>query len=138
MSQAEKKLFDLSAVKMQREYKGLLYRNNSGALPDRTGTLVRFGIGNDSKQLNEVWKSPDSIGGTPILITPDMVGRTMLVLTGFEFKKPGWHMTPGDKRARAQHNCIMDWIDAGGIAGFVTDVSHVDYYIQEFIKNGKR
>lgn len=137
MSVAEKRLFDKSCMKMQREYdRSLLYRNNSGALPDRTGQLVRFGIGNDSAQLNKVWKSPDSIGGTRITITPDMVGRTVCVLTGFEFKRPGWKLTPGDKHAQAQYACIMDWRDAGGIAGFVTDPEHVDYYIREFI-NGK-
>lgn len=137
MSQAENKLFNKSRLKMQNEYNGsLLYRNNSGALKDKMGTLVRFGLGNDSKQLNEVWKSPDSVGGTRILITPEMVGRTFLVLTGFEDKAPGWKLRPSDKRGIAQHACIMDWRNAGGIAGFITDPSHVDYFIREFI-NGK-
>lgn len=138
MSKAEKKLFDASRLHLQDAYGGLLYRNNSGALPDKTGTLVRFGLGNDSKQQNEVWKSPDSVGGTPITITPEMVGKTFLVLTGFEDKKPGWHLTPGDKRGQAQYNCIMDWRLAGGIAGFITDVSHIDFYVQEFIQNAKK
>lgn len=137
MSQAEKKLFDDSRLRVATQYNGLLYRNNSGALPDKTGTLVRFGLGNDSKQLNEVWKSPDSVGGIPITITPEMVGKTFLVLCGFEDKKPGWKLTAGDKRGQAQHNCIMDWLQAGGIAGFITDVSHIDYHIAEFIKNAK-
>ena len=136
MSKAEKKIFNDSCKLVQRKYNGFLYRNNSGALPDLTKRLVRFGLGNDSKELNAVWKSPDSVGGIPILITPDMVGRTMLVLCGFEDKKPGWKLTPGDARGQAQYACIMDWRAAGGIAGFITDVSHVDYFIQEFI-NGK-
>lgn len=137
MSKAEKRLFDQSCMHVQRKYKGLLYRNNSGALKNERGQLVRYGIGNDSMQLNAVWKSPDSIGGIPILITQEMVGRTMLVLCGFEDKKPGWHLTPGDKRGQAQYACILDWRQAGGIAGFITDVSHIDYFVQEFI-NGKK
>ena len=138
MSKAEKRLFDDSRAHVATHYNGLLYRNNSGALPDKEKNLVRFGLGNDSKQLNEIWKSPDSVGGIPITITPDMVGRTFLVLCGFEDKKPGWTLRPSDARGHAQNNCLQDWRQAGGIAGFITDVSHIDYYVQEFIRHGKK
>lgn len=137
MSKAENKLFNQTRLRMQNQHnRSLLYRNNSGALPDKTGQLVRFGLGNDSQQLNKVWKSPDSVGGTRITITPEMVGRTFLVLTGFEDKRPGWKLLPSDARGHAQHACIMDWRNAGGIAGFITEPEHIDYFIQEFI-NGK-
>ncbi len=138
MSKAEKRLFDQSRLFVQDNYGGVLYRNNSGALPDKTGQLVRFGLGNDSKQLNEIWKTPDSVGGIPITITPEMVGKTFLVFAGFEDKKPGWKLLPSDKRGQAQHACIMDWRGYGAIAGFITDVSHIDYFVQEFIQNAKK
>ncbi len=138
MSKAEKKLFDDSRKHVAETYNGLLYRNNSGELKDRQGNPVRFGLGNDSRQLNEIWKSPDSVGGIPITITPDMVGRTVLIFCGFEDKAPGWKLIPSDKRGHAQNNCLQDWRQAGGIAGFITDVSHIDWYVQEFLKNGKR
>lgn len=138
MSKAEKRLFDASRLHVQNVYGGVLYRNNSGALQDANGTLVRFGLGNDSQQQNKVWKSPDSVGGIPITITPEMVGKTFLVFAGFEDKKPGWKLIPSDKRGHAQNACIQDWRDAGGIAGFITDVSHIDYFVQEFIQNAKK
>ena len=34
-----------------------LFRNNSGAMTDQTGRLIRFGLGNESPALNARWKS---------------------------------------------------------------------------------
>jgi hypothetical protein len=99
----------------------LMYRNNSGAFTDENGRHVRFGLGNDSAQLNAVVKSSDLIGLVPVTITPDMVGKTIGVFTAIECKRPGWHMTPGDKRACAQEKFITLVKDAGGFGGFATD-----------------
>lgn len=99
---------------------GQIWRNNSGACTDDTGRLVRYGLGNDSAQLNAVIKSSDLIGITPTLITPAMVGYTLGVFTAYEIKPSGWHQTPGDKRASAQarfHDIVRA---ACGYAGFVT------------------
>ena len=52
-----------------------LWRNNSGVLPDRTGRPVRYGLANESKELNKVLKSSDLIGLTPVLIEQRHVGR---------------------------------------------------------------
>jgi hypothetical protein len=68
-----------------------LWRNNVGAgkLADG-GRFIRFGLANDSPALNKVVKSGDLIGGRPILVTPDMVGTTVLRFTSREIKRAGW------------------------------------------------
>lgn len=99
---------------------GQMWRNNSGACTDETGRLIRYGLGNDSAQLNRKVKSSDLIGITPTLITQDMVGYYMGVFTALEIKRPGWHLTPGDERGQAQAK-FHDLVRAAcGYAGFVT------------------
>lgn len=100
------------AVRLECARRGiLLFRNNSGVLTDVNGRPVRFGLGNDSSQVNAVIKSADLIGIGP--------GG---IFYAYECKRPGWHLTPGDKRAQAQ-KAFLDLIAArGGIAKFVTGV----------------
>jgi hypothetical protein len=112
-----------AAVRLEYARRGYrLFRNNSGALPDPTGRSVRFGLGNDSPQVNAVLKSSDLIGWHPLVITPGHVGLTIAQFVSLEVKAPGWHLTPGDKRAQAQ----KAWLDLvagdGGEARFVTGV----------------
>ena len=60
-----------AAVRLEAARKGVrLFRNNVGALVDSRGVPVRYGLANDSKQLNEVMKSADLIGWRPLLIEP--------------------------------------------------------------------
>jgi len=99
----------------------ILLRNNSGCLKDSKGRLVRFGIGNVSERHNEISKSSDLIGITEIVITPDMVGKTVGVFTAIEVKREDWQPR-GDKREKAQQ-AFIDWVIArGGIAGFANSV----------------
>lgn len=98
-----------------------LWRNNSGAFYDGM-RQVRYGLGNESKALNDVWKSSDLIGPTPILITPSMVGHFVAVFTAIEVKPPDWHIVPSDHRAAAQsvfHDMVRQ---RGGFAGFARSV----------------
>ena len=44
------------------KYDCQLLRNNSGAFKDETGRVVFFGLGNTSKQRNDLIKSSDLIG----------------------------------------------------------------------------
>jgi len=115
-----------------------LGRNNSGAYsaknPPTPGT--RWGWCNDSAKFNAQYKTPDLIGWATVTITPEMVGRNVAVFLGAEVKDPQWHLTPGDKRAQAQLNCINHINAAGGIAGFVTDPSQLQQMIGDW-KNGK-
>ena len=99
---------------------GLTWRNNSGACTDDTGRLIRYGLGNDSKKLNDEIKSSDLIGVTPTLITQQMVGYYLGVFTALEIKPTGWHLTSGDKRGQAQAKFHQIVKAACGFAGFVT------------------
>ncbi len=112
---------------------GPVWRNNSGACEDKTGRLIRYGLGNDSKQLNDKIKSSDLIGITPVVAwLPSANAWVKLgVFTALEIKAPGWHQTPGDKRAEAQakfHDIVRD---VGGFAGFVTDVRDIQRIINK-------
>lgn len=112
-----------SIIRQQFAYVGPIWRNNSGACEDKTGRLVRYGLGNDSAQLNAVIKSSDLIGITPVIVTAEMVGQTIGVFTALEVKAPGWVLRPSDARGLAQakfHDIVKK---AGGYAGFV---SHPD------------
>ena len=97
----------------------LLMRNNSGAMTDDTGRLVRYGLGNISK--NQKFKSSDRIAIKPVTITPEMVGQTIGVFVAIEMKKEGWKYK-GDEREQGQKNFI-DYITArGGKAFFCCSV----------------
>lgn len=97
----------------------ILMRNNSGALKDDTGRLVRYGLGNVSKQHNDRLKSSDLIGFTKVIVTPEMVGQAIAIFTAIEVKKEDWNENKKlDKREQAQNNFI-NWIkNNGGIASF--------------------
>lgn len=100
---------------------GQVWRNQSGAMEDKTGRIVRFGLSNDSAALNAAIKSADLIGITPMTVQPHHVGRTVGVFTALEVKRPGWHLTLGDKRGQAQKRFLDIVVGVGGMAGFVTD-----------------
>ena len=109
-----------------------LMRNNSGALKDETGRLVRYGLGNVSKQQTEQIKSSDLIGITQVTITPEMVGRSIGVFTAIEVKKESWKMDKKlDKREQAQKNFIEWVLSLGGFAGFANSVDNLKQIIRK-------
>jgi hypothetical protein len=57
-----------------------LFRNNTGALKDAAGRLVRYGLCTGSSDL---------IGWNTITITPDMVGQQVAVFVAIEVKDRG-------------------------------------------------
>lgn len=79
-----------------------LMRNNSGACKDETGRMIRYGLCNDSAQLNKVIKSSDLIGIRPVIITPDMVGHTIGQFVAREVKRPGWSYRGTDREVAQQ------------------------------------
>ena len=106
-------------VRVEASKRGMrLWRNNSGAVTTDDGRHIRFGLANESRQLNKVLKSSDLIGVTPVTITPDMVGQTIGVFTSIEVKKPGWYYR-GQGREVAQKTWIDMVIGLGGIGKFI-------------------
>lgn len=107
-------------------YNCFLMRNNSGALKDATGRLVRYGLGNISQKHNDQIKSSDLIGFT--------IRNGVAVFTAIEVKEPGWNpklkidresfeVSYKDPREAAQNNFIQWVIAKGGIAGFCASVA---------------
>lgn len=102
-----------------------LWRNNVGVLLDKTGRPVRYGLANDSAELNRAVKSADLIGWRTVTITPDMVGRRIAVFVSRECKPEDWTPAPPTNRALFEHEeAQRRWRDmineAGGDARFAT------------------
>jgi hypothetical protein len=102
---------------------GHVWRNNVGACEDKDGRMIRYGLCNDSKQLNDRIKSSDLIGITSVVIQPHHVGKRLGVFTAVECKAEGWRLTPGDKRGQAQLRYINIVREAGGFAGFAASLT---------------
>jgi len=82
----------------------VIFRNNCGAYKDpKTGRFIQYGVGNPG--------GSDLIGWTPVVITPDMVGRKVAVFTACEVK------TAGGRATEHQLNFIAQVLKAGGMAG---------------------
>jgi hypothetical protein len=111
--QTETDVQNLCRLEAQR-LGAVLWRNNVGAMKDERGVPVRFGLANDSKRINEVFKSSDLIGMTPC-------GRFFAV----ECKEPGWAWKDTDHE-RAQWAFIVDVRKRGGLAGFASHPDHID------------
>lgn len=117
-----------------------LFRNNSGGFYDEQGRFVRFGLGNESAQLNQQLKFGDYVGITPIVITPEMVGKTVGIFTNLEVKPEGMlnatinKASKGNCRESAQLMAINLVKSIGGIGGFVTCESDVSLTIREYVE----
>lgn len=110
-----------NAVRIASAHRGYwLGRNNVGQLKDEHDRPVRYGLANDSKQLNDVLKSSDLIGWRSVTVTPEMVGRKVAIFTAIECKRDGWKFTPTDKREIAQNRFGMMVLAAGGLFCFST------------------
>lgn len=98
-----------------------LFRNNTGALLDMQGRLVKFGLCKGSSDL---------IGFRSITITPDMVGQKIAVFSAIEVKDKG-------KATVEQKNFINIINNAGGYAGVaknVNDAKKILYMDKKYCK----
>ena len=100
----------------------LLWRNNVGVLQNQDGTYIRYGLANESRQMNKKVKSSDLIGINPLIITSAMVGMCIGQFIALECKKPGWVFN-GTEVEIAQNNFHKLVISKGGYASFITGVS---------------
>ncbi len=83
-----------------------LWRNNTGALKDARGQLVRYGLCPGSSDL---------IGYRTVVVTPDMVGQRIALFCAVEVKDRG--------RPTEQQQAFIDLIQhAGGLAGVARSV----------------
>jgi hypothetical protein len=96
-----------------------LWRNNTGALQDARGQLVRYGLCPGSSDL---------IGYRTITITPDMVGHQLAQFVAVEVKRPG-------SRATQEQLSFLATVDqAGGVAGVARSVGEAAALLQS--RNG--
>lgn len=109
-----------SQVVLEGSRKGVrLWRNNVGVLEDANGRPVRFGLANQSSDINKIIKSGDLIGIRPVLITPALIGATIGQFVSREIKEPGWRYAETEREAAqlrwAEMICAL-----GGDAAFAT------------------
>ncbi len=108
-----------SAVRLEAAQLGVhLFRNNVGvAEHPETGRPVRYGLANDSAQMNARLKSSDLIGIRPVVVTVAHVGQTIGQFVARECKATGWQGPRGD-REEAQARFLALITAAGGDAAF--------------------
>lgn len=87
-----------------REPDARLFRNQTGALRDQTGRLVRFGLHKGSSDL---------IGWRTITVGPEHVGQRLAIFTAIEVKAPGGRHPVTEE----QETFIRAVLNAGGLAG---------------------
>lgn len=109
------------------------WRNNVGAMPSKCqcGAKLccpacgkglghhRWGLANDSPQLNKKFKSSDLILAIPRLITSNMVGTVIAQFGAVETKRPGWRYMKTE-REMGQANWLALVQKIGGYATFTT------------------
>lgn len=103
----------------------LLWRNNVGALLDKTGRPVRYGLCNETQAMNENIKSSDLIGIKRVLITPQMVGQTIGQFFARECKHTAWQYS-GDAHEQAQLKFGKIVLACGGDFAFTTGHEYVN------------
>lgn len=81
---------------------GRLFRNNVGVLKDHLGHRIRYGLCNGSS---------DIIGWTPVVVTPEMVGRRLAIFTAYECKE--------EARLTAEQQAFLTIVQAAGGLGAV-------------------
>lgn len=96
-----------------------IWRNNVGAGLLDDGSFIRWGLVNDSQQMNRKIKSSDLIGLKPVLIKPHHVGQVLGVFIAREVKPGNWQFT-GTDRETAQLKFLELVASLGGDAAFAT------------------
>lgn len=105
-------------IRLEATRKGCrVWRNNVGGTYTEEGSFLRYGLANDSKQMNDLVKSSDLIGLRPLLITQNHVGQIVGQFIAREVKAADWSYS-GTKREEAQLNFLNLVASLGGDAAF--------------------
>jgi hypothetical protein len=105
-----------------------LFRNNVGVARSEDGERpVRYGLANDSPQLNKKLKSADLIGWRTIVIQPHHVGGKLAQFVSVECKRADWKFSLTRDRDQAQLAWLMLVSEAGGYAVFATGPDALSY-----------
>lgn len=106
-----------SAVTLEAGRRGdiVLWRNNVGACKTDDGRMIRYGLANVSKAMNERIKSADLIGVYRREITQDDVGRVIGQFLSVETKREGWKPS-NSQRDTAQAAWASGVVAWGGVA----------------------
>lgn len=92
-----------------------LFRNNVGALEDKTGRVVRYGLCKGSSDL---------IGYRSVVVTPEMVGQRVAVFVALEVKDRG--------RLTAEQAQFLEVVRrAGGIAAEARSVEDAEAALRQ-------
>lgn len=117
--------YQQSLIRLQAPFHSMwLTRNNVGALMDKRGVPVRYGLANESPQQNEKFKSSDLIGIHTFTIEQHHVGFQVGQFCAVECKEKGWQYT-GDDHERAQLNFANFVVSKGGAAIFASEPHHL-------------
>lgn len=112
--------FSTSQIRLEAPHKTVrLWRNLVGAGYMKDGSFVRFGLANETPEMNEVLKSSDLIGVDGRPIEQREVGRPRGRLVAREMKAPGWVYT-GTEREVAQRAFGNLVVAMGGDFAFAT------------------
>jgi hypothetical protein len=107
-----------SRIRLEASKKGCrLWRNNVGGTYTPEGAFIRYGLANDSANLNRQIKSADLIGIRPIVVTNGMIGMTIGQFMSREVKAANWRYS-GSEREQAQLRWAELILSLGGDACF--------------------
>jgi len=120
MGVEETKVQNEVRVRHSKVHRGILFRNNVGVAVYPGGSVVVYGLCTGSS---------DTIGLTPVKITPEMVGQELAVFTAFETKRP----RRAKKPTAEQLNFVARIQAAGGIAGVVQQPEQIDQLVADYL-----
>lgn len=110
-----------SHVRLAAPHAGVtLWRNNVGVLKDEGGRPVRYGLANESKEMNARFKSADYVGIRRLTITPQHVGTVVGQFASVEMKAGDWCYA-GTEHEQAQLAWARHVQARGGWAIFCND-----------------
>lgn len=112
------------------EMGSVLWRNNVGMATDDHGNKIRYGLANDSVQMNRKTKSSDLIGIQRVRITQPMVGTVLGQFVAREVKRANWTYR-GTKREAAQAHFLELVLLMGGDAAFASSTGSLTTHTEQ-------